>query len=78
MQILNDLTLEITKKCPMNCILCSSEGGEAAPNEFSLTELKDIVDQAKSLGVTQISLSGGEPLTHKHILDICKCGHMSD
>ena len=56
----------------MSCILCSSDGGEPYPNEFSLTELKDIVDQAKSLGVTQISLSGGEPLTYPYILDICK------
>jgi len=69
---LNDLTLEITKKCPMSCVLCSSEGGEPYPKEFSLHELKSIVDQAKSLGVTQISLSGGEPLTYPHILDICK------
>lgn len=69
---MDDLTLEITKKCPMSCILCSSDGGEPYPNEFSLSELKDIVDQAKSLGVTQISLSGGEPLTYSYILDICK------
>jgi len=69
---LDDLTLEITKKCPMSCILCSSDGGEPYPNEFSLSELKDIVDQAKSLGVTQISLSGGEPFTYAYLLDICK------
>lgn len=69
---LDDLTLEITKKCPMSCILCSSNGGEPYPNEFSLIELKNIVNQAKSLGVTQISLSGGEPLTCSYILDVCK------
>jgi len=69
---LDDLTLEITKKCPMSCILCSSEGGEPYSNEFSLSELKDIVDQAKSLGVTQISLSGGEPLTYPYLLEICR------
>lgn len=56
----------------MSCILCSSNGGEPYPNEFSLIELKNIVNQAKSLGVTQISLSGGEPLTYAYILDICK------
>lgn len=56
----------------MNCILCSSDGGEPYPNEFSLIKLKNIVDQAKSLGVTQVSLSGGEPLTYIYILDICK------
>jgi MoaA/NifB/PqqE/SkfB family radical SAM enzyme len=69
---LDDLTLEITKKCPMRCILCSSDGGEPYTNEFSLSELQDIIYQAKSLGVTQISLSGGEPLTYPYIFDICK------
>jgi len=69
---LQDLTLEITKKCPMRCILCSSNGGDSLPDEFSLSELKDIVTQAKSLGVNKISLSGGEPLVYPHVLDLCK------
>lgn len=69
---MDDLTLEITRKCPMRCILCSSNGGDPYPEEFSLDKLKNIIGQAKSLGVTQISLSGGEPLTYPHILDICK------
>lgn len=69
---LKDLTLEITKKCPMRCVLCSSEGGEPLQNEFNINEIKDIVNQAKSIGVNEISLSGGEPLTYPYILDICK------
>jgi radical SAM protein with 4Fe4S-binding SPASM domain len=69
---LKDLTLEITKKCPMGCILCSSDGGEPLSNEFKLSELKEIVIQAKSIGVSEISLSGGEPLTYPYILDICE------
>ncbi|MBW6471380.1 MAG: radical SAM protein [Methanosarcinaceae archaeon] len=69
---LKDLTLEITKKCPMRCILCSSDGGDPLPAEFSLSELKDIVTQAKSIGVSEISLSGGEPLVYPHVLDLCK------
>jgi radical SAM protein with 4Fe4S-binding SPASM domain len=69
---MKDLTLEITKKCPMRCVLCSSEGGEPLEDEFSLGELKDIVNQAKYLGVTEISLSGGEPLIYPYILDICR------
>src|SRR5450759_266564 len=69
---IKDLTLEITKKCPMECILCSSDGGEPLSNEFKLSELKDIANQAKSVGVNEISLSGGEPLTYPYILDICE------
>ena len=69
---LKELTLEITKKCPMRCVLCSSDGGEPLQNEFNINEIKDIVNQAKSIGVNEISLSGGEPLTYPYILDICK------
>ena len=69
---LKDLTLEITRKCPMRCVLCSSEGGEPLQDEFSLSELKDIVNQAKYLGVTEISLSGGEPLVYPHVLELCE------
>jgi len=69
---LKDLTLEITRKCPMKCVLCSSEGGEPLQDEFSLSELKDIVNQAKYLGVTEISLSGGEPLVYPHVLELCE------
>jgi len=67
-----DLTLEITKNCPMRCILCSSDGGEPLSNEFDIDEIKEIVSQAKSIGVNKISLSGGEPLTYPYIFDICK------
>lgn len=69
---LKDLTLEITCKCPMNCKLCSSNGGEPCDREFSLDELKGIVDQAKDLGVTEISLSGGEPFTCPFLGELCR------
>lgn len=69
---LRDLTLEITRKCPMNCKLCSSNGGEPCDPEFSLDELKGIVDQAKDLGVTEISLSGGEPFTCPFLEELCR------
>ncbi|WP_407357160.1 radical SAM protein [Methanolobus sp. WCC5] len=69
---LRDLTLEITRKCPMSCKLCSSNGGEPYDPEFTFEELKEIVDQAKELGVAEISLSGGEPFTCPFLSDLCR------
>jgi Predicted Fe-S oxidoreductases len=69
---LRDLTLEITRKCPMSCKLCSSNGGEPCDPEFTFEELKSIVNQAKDLGVTEISLSGGEPFTSPFLIDLCQ------
>lgn len=69
---LNELTVEITRKCPMRCTICSSEGGDCDPNELSLAELFKIVDDAKKLGVKIISLSGGEPLESPHTIDFIR------
>lgn len=66
-----DLTLEITKKCPLNCVMCSSNGGDQYPAELSVLELKRIIDQAKSLGTQTIIFSGGEPFEHSGLIDLC-------
>ena len=66
---IRDLTVEITRKCPMNCTICSSDGGARDPAELSLAELCRITDDAKDLGATVISLSGGEPLECPHVID---------
>ena len=67
-----DLTIEITRKCPMGCTICSSEGGDSDPAELSLVELCKVVDDAKQLGATTISLSGGEPLESSHAFDFIR------
>jgi radical SAM protein with 4Fe4S-binding SPASM domain len=68
---LKELTFEITKKCPMQCLLCSSDGGIVCEREFAFNEIKNIIDASVQLGTKHINLSGGEPLIHPHILDIC-------
>jgi radical SAM protein with 4Fe4S-binding SPASM domain len=67
---LRELTIEITKQCPMRCIICSSDGGEKESNELSFIELKQIVDDAITLGVKTIILSGGEPLECNSTLNL--------
>ena len=67
-----DLTLEITKKCPLNCLICSSTGGPPYSNELTIDELKRIIDEAQGLGTKTIIFSGGEPLEHPHLIDLCR------
>jgi radical SAM protein with 4Fe4S-binding SPASM domain len=76
--LVKDLTVEITKKCPMRCTICSSEGGACDPAELSLAELCKVVDDAKQLGATTISLSGGEPLESPHAIDFIRYVKNSD
>lgn len=69
--LLKELTFEITKKCPMECILCSSNGGTACARELTINEIKNIIDDSIQLGTKHINLSGGEPLIHPRIIAIC-------
>jgi radical SAM protein with 4Fe4S-binding SPASM domain len=68
---LKELTFEITKKCPMQCLLCSSNGGIACDREFTFNEIKNIIDESIQLGTKHVNLSGGEPLIHPEILKFC-------
>lgn len=70
--VLEDLTIEITRKCPLNCLMCSSYGGIPYPNELTLDELKRIIDDAHGLGTQTIIFSGGEPFEHPHLIDLCE------
>ena len=69
---LHELTIEITRKCPMRCTICSSEGGVPESNELTFLELCKIVDDASTLGTKIISLSGGEPLESPYIIDFIR------
>lgn len=72
------IRLEIlsTRRCNLRCIHCYAELGPLVEEELTTHEIKDIVNQAKDLGVFYIALMGGEPTIRddfceivKHILD---------
>lgn len=64
--------MSITSKCNMACSYCHNEGNE---NNAVLT-LKQIEATAKAahkLGITEFRLTGGEPMIHPNIEQICEC-----
>lgn len=67
---------EVTPNCNLNCIYCYNHWrtpGAIVPKELGLDKIKTLVD--KLLSETQIAgitLSGGEPLMRKDIVDIAK------
>jgi len=67
---LKEVSIEITNKCNLKCIHCSSNAGNPFNNELSLTEIKDIIEQSRALGTAILTLSGGEPLLHPNIGEI--------
>ena len=72
---LNEITLEITQQCPNFCIHCSSLSSLTCQIQLDWDAIKAAIDDAISLGVTIISLSGGEPFLHPDILKIVRYIH---
>ena len=70
--VLADLTIEVTRKCPLNCLICSSEGGSPYKNELTTNHLRKIISDANDLGARNICFSGGEPFEHPEIIQLCE------
>lgn len=55
---------------PNRCIYCSSHSNPQATHIIPFEIIKNVIDDAKSLGCKTVCLSGGEPFLHPHILNI--------
>ncbi len=62
-----DLTLEVIQRCLNSCLFCSSLAGMHSQHQLGLDEILHVANQAVSLGLLTIGVSGGEPLLHPNI-----------
>lgn len=67
-----ELCLEITNRCIMNCLHCSTAvpGCEGHVDELTFKEIKSIIFDFHALGGKILEISGGEPTLHGNLLDI--------
>ena len=73
------MNLMITGKCNLNCLHCFNAKDNAPLNtELTYEQILNILDQARDIGVHAFTLTGGEPLVHKHFLDIVKAIYERD
>lgn len=68
--MLSEISIEILQRCPNRCIYCSSHSNPQAAHIIPFEIIKNVIDDAKSLGCKTVCLSGGEPFLHPHILNI--------
>lgn len=68
--MLCEISIEILQRCPNRCIYCSSHSNPQATHLIPFEIIKNIIDDAKSLGCKTVCLSGGEPFLHPQIFDI--------
>lgn len=70
---MDGLSLELTNSCNRRCRHCLRN--QADPSEFfSLELVRDILAQAKPLGITHLSLTGGEITLHPHLEKVMELG----
>ena len=59
---LKELKIEVTYRCDLNCIHCSSDAKPSSYIEMSLDNCLRILLEASEMGTKEIAFSGGEPL----------------
>ena len=64
---LEELCIEVTGQCMMNCIHCSSSSSIDNPSAIKPQKFTELLQEARKLGTKIIELSGGEPLLHPSI-----------
>ncbi len=69
-KILDEITLELTNYCYLNCLHCSSSSSPHCNNQIDVINAKRIINEAKSLNISKISFGGGEPTAHPNFIEI--------
>ncbi len=67
---LEELCIEITGSCLMNCVHCSSSCDSSTTYCLPLVKVEQILSDARSLGTKVLAISGGEPLLHPNLREI--------
>lgn len=70
--MLKEISIEIIRKCPNNCIHCSSLSGESCSEVLDYELFTSVIRSAAELGTETICLSGGEPFLHHRIVDMVR------
>ena len=70
-----DLRVSLTDRCNLRCTYCMPADGvpwTPTPELLTTDELLRIVDVAVSAGITEVRLTGGEPLLRPDIVDVVR------
>lgn len=72
---MREISLEIIRKCPNNCLHCSSCSNERCTEMLPYETFINVISDAEKLGAKTICLSGGEPFLHKDIVKMVRFIH---
>lgn len=65
------IRISVTQRCNLHCFYCHKEGQEPSGGvEMTTVEMQRIVKVVAPFGITEVKLTGGEPLMRSDILEI--------
>ena len=67
----NEIVIEVTKACNLNCISCNINNENIM--HVGMKRAKEIVNEAKQLGIKAIRFTGGEPLLNPDLWEMLSC-----
>src|SRR5438309_1999812 len=72
------LIAEITHRCPLHCVYCSNPlKMQRRADELSTGDWVSVFQQAGEMGVLQLHLTGGEPLSRSDLTELVCAGRES-
>jgi len=71
---LQEIKMHVAERCNLRCRMCRDWSNHSGA-ELSFEEIKDIIDQAKKLGLLVLKIFGGEPTLRKDLPEIVCCCH---
>ena len=66
---LREFKLEVTYRCNLNCVHCSSDAGPGNQLEMTREDCLRILADGAQMGAVDVAFSGGEPLLWPHLDD---------
>lgn len=75
MSELKEIKIEVTYKCPLGCVHCSSNAGQENLLAISEDKCRTILADAIRLGVQEVAITGGEPLVWNGLTNIIDFVH---
>ena len=70
--VLNEISIEILRKCTNNCLHCSSCSGMSSSEIITYEQFEKVINSALDLGLKTVCFSGGEPFLHPDIIKMIK------
>jgi len=68
---MDEFRISIISSCNMRCYYCHNEGNNTI-NKLSIDDIELLIKNASDFNLKSIRLTGGEPMIHDDIFNICK------